>query len=74
MRLTKLGGDVDVDHRGEVARVLAGIEAELRAAHLWEKHPPTGSALTSAQTFCFDTLAFTPWLQWVLLPKTTAIV
>ncbi|MDJ0861475.1 MAG: YqcC family protein [Gammaproteobacteria bacterium] len=74
MGLTLLGGDLDMDNRREVARILAEIEAELRQAHLWENHPPRGSALASTLPFCFDTLAFTQWLQWVLLPKMTAIM
>lgn len=30
---------------------------------------PTDSALASTAPFCFDTLAFHAWLEWVFLPR-----
>ncbi len=60
--------------RGEIAEVILGIEAELRKAGLWEVEAPPREALASGQPFCYDTLKFTQWLQWVLLPRMTAIL
>lgn len=45
------------------------IEAELRQLDLWESHPPSETALASPHPFCFDTLKFHQWLQWIFIPK-----
>ncbi len=63
-----------VDPIGEIAEVVLGIEAELRKAELWESHPPPRAALASVQPFCYDTLEFTQWLQWVMVPRMSAIL
>ncbi|GAB4359007.1 MAG: YqcC family protein [Gammaproteobacteria bacterium] len=45
------------------------IEGELRRLGLWEQTPPPAQALMSEQPFCFDTLTFTQWLQWIFLVR-----
>ena len=52
-----------------IGRLMTGIETELRQAGLWEDHAPSGEALSSTQPFCFDTLLFHQWLQWLFLPR-----
>jgi uncharacterized protein YqcC (DUF446 family) len=49
--------------------VVDGLEAELRRMQLWELEPPSETQLASTQPFCFDTLAFSQWLQWLLIPR-----
>lgn len=53
----------------EVLQIADAIEGELRRLDLWETHPPPPEAVMSEQPFCFDTLTFTQWLQWVLLVR-----
>lgn len=48
---------------------LLGIEIELRALGLWDAEAPTAEALASREPFCVDTLRFSQWLQFVLLPR-----
>ncbi len=45
------------------------IEGCLKQAQCWQHKPPSPQALASSQPFCLDTLSFTQWLQFVLLPK-----
>ncbi len=58
---------IDLIHR--VAHVVMAIEAEMRRLHLWEDESPSQAALASQQPFCFDTLRFTQWLQWIFIPR-----
>lgn len=50
------------------------LEAEMRRIGLWQGTAPPQEALKSAQPFCFDTLEFHQWLQWILIPKTREIL
>lgn len=52
----------------EVAAVLIDIEAQLRQLGLWEKIPPSSSALASQEPFAVDTLTLPQWLQFIFLP------
>jgi len=53
----------------ETADHLLAIEQEMRRIGLWETTPPAKEALESLVPFCYDTLKFEQWLQWVFLPK-----
>lgn len=57
-----------------VAEIVDGIEAEMRRIELWEKERPALGRLGSAQPFCFDTLRFHQWLQWLFLPRMQRIL
>jgi uncharacterized protein YqcC (DUF446 family) len=41
----------------------------MEALELWQSSPPSAQALASTQPFCIDTLHFTEWLQWLLIPR-----
>lgn len=47
---------------------LIQIETALMAAKL-ATDQPSPQALASVEPFCFDTLEFHAWLQWVFLPR-----
>jgi uncharacterized protein YqcC (DUF446 family) len=47
---------------------LVEIEAALLKAKLGTA-PPSAQALASVEPFCFDTLEFHAWLQWVFIPR-----
>ena len=53
---------------------MQALEKELRRLGLWQASPPSPEALASQMPFCFDTLAFTEWLQWVFIPRTRAVI
>jgi len=41
----------------------------MRGLGLWSDEVPAVARLASSMPFCYDTLAFPEWLQWVLLPR-----
>jgi uncharacterized protein YqcC (DUF446 family) len=66
-------GDRDPRERALIA-VIDGLEAELRRMDLWELSPPSQQMLASTEPFCFDTLALSQWLQWLLIPRMRRIL
>jgi uncharacterized protein YqcC (DUF446 family) len=57
-----------------IAEVLLEVEANLRTSGKWEQQPPDSRDLSSTQPFCFDTLSFEQWLQWIFLPRMKRII
>jgi uncharacterized protein YqcC (DUF446 family) len=53
----------------KVADLLLAIEAHLRFLELWEWEMPSDEALQSEEPFSVDTLRFTQWLQFILIPR-----
>lgn len=53
----------------ELTTLLSNLEGVLRQGGLWDAHPPQAQALASQAPFCYDTLRFEQWLQWVFLPQ-----
>jgi len=53
----------------QLADLLLEIEAEMRRVGLWDESPPTAEALASTMPFCYDTLSFPQWIQWILLVR-----
>jgi len=60
--------------REALAVVIDRLEATMRAADKWEAEPPPERLLASTQPFCFDTLTFMQWLQWLMIPRMRAIL
>ena len=46
----------------------------MRRLGMWERDPPRPEALASTQPFCFDTLTFEQWLQWIFIPRMKRIL
>lgn len=55
-------------------QLLCEIENELHKLDLWDNIPPPAEALMSTVPFCYDTLQFPQWLQWVFIPRCTQII
>ena len=53
----------------QVSVLLLKIRTEMEELELWQSSPPSAQALASTQPFCVDTLHFTEWLQWLLIPR-----
>lgn len=62
------------DSTHQLADLVLEIEAEMRTIGLWEEHRPPAEALASSAPFCFDTLEFTQWVQWILLPRVVQMI
>jgi len=41
---------------------------------LYSHTPPDASAFASSVPFCYDTMSFLEWLQWVMFPKTRELI
>jgi uncharacterized protein YqcC (DUF446 family) len=52
-----------------VAELVDAIEQEMRRLELWAEEPPPVAAMASRVPFCYDTLKFWQWLQWILVPR-----
>jgi uncharacterized protein YqcC (DUF446 family) len=57
------------DPYATLSDLLDQLTAELRRLELWSEQPPAPEALASSAPFCYDTLAFEQWLQWVFIPQ-----
>lgn len=53
----------------QLSRLLAQLVAELQHQQLWQAESPSAQALASTEPFCVDTLSFSQWLQWVMVPR-----
>ncbi|HEB95682.1 MAG TPA: YqcC family protein [Sedimenticola thiotaurini] len=60
--------------RNEVDRLVQEMEHEMRLLGIWSSIPPSAEALASEFPFCYDTLQFDQWLQWVFLPRIHAVL
>jgi uncharacterized protein YqcC (DUF446 family) len=54
--------------------LLDALKKELKQQKLWSVKPPSAQALLSQQPFCCDTLALEQWLQYVFIPRLTAML
>ena len=57
-----------------VTQTIEAIKSEMVRLSLWDTSPPSQEVLSSQQPFCIDTLDFTQWLQWILIPRLEAIL
>ncbi|TPH13845.1 YqcC family protein [Litorilituus lipolyticus] len=54
--------------------LLTCLEKQLKAGNLWQRKPPSREALASELPFCYDTLRFEQWLQFIFIPKMEFII
>lgn len=54
--------------RAAVAAAVAELERALRGLGWWQEAPPAPERMNFQAAFGADTLAFSEWLQWVLVP------
>ena len=58
-----------MDRNARVSALLSSIQVEMQSQQLWAAQSPSAEALGSEQTFWVDTLVFTEWVQWLMLPR-----
>ncbi len=58
----------------QAADLILAIEQQMRHLSLWEAQPPPAEALASPLPFCYDTLRFEQWLQWIFLPRMKQVI
>lgn len=54
--------------------LLAALQSELEALALWQAELPSAAQLASTQPFCVDTLRFEQWLQFIFIPRISAMM
>lgn len=54
--------------------LLKQLACELKAVELWQALPPSDAALSSSAPFCYDTLSFQQWLQFIFIPKMIQLI
>lgn len=57
------------DRTARVSTLLIAIREEMEDKQLWAEQSPSAEALASTQPFCVDTLAFSEWIQWLMIPR-----
>ncbi|WP_224371038.1 YqcC family protein [Hyalangium versicolor] len=56
------------------AQKIAAIEAEMKAIGVWSAEPLPESAYRFQRAFAADTMSFTQWLQFILIPRVRTII
>jgi uncharacterized protein YqcC (DUF446 family) len=56
------------------AELAAQIEAEMKAIGCWSEQALPESAYDFRQAFAMDTMAFSQWLQFILIPRVRQII
>lgn len=57
-----------------ITQRLQQVEAVMREHDYWQQSAPDAAAFNSDQPFCLDTMAPLEWLQWVLIPRMSALI
>ncbi|WP_370280838.1 YqcC family protein [Pontibacterium sp.] len=57
------------DRTARVSTLLIAIHEEMHKQQLWGEQSPSAEALASTQPFCVDTLLFSEWIQWLMIPR-----
>ncbi|MBE9397405.1 YqcC family protein [Pontibacterium sp. N1Y112] len=63
-----------MDRNARVGALLSSIQSEMQSQQLWAETSPSAEALSSQQPFCVDTLMFTEWVQWLMLPRLQTMI
>lgn len=58
-----------IDPSQRIPQLMKEAEQEMRCLGLWSSRSPGPQALASTMPFCYDTLVFSEWLQWIFLPR-----
>ncbi len=58
----------------EIVQQIQKIESVMQDLELYASVCPDGSAFESSAPFCYDTMSFLEWLQWVMFPKTLELI
>jgi uncharacterized protein YqcC (DUF446 family) len=58
----------------QIKQQILKIEATMQQLKLYASDRPDDSAFQSSTPFCYDTMSFLEWMQWVMLPKTRELI
>jgi len=63
-----------MEQRARVRELVLQMEQEMRRLEIWSSAAPSAEAMASEFPFCYDTLQFDEWLQWVFVPRITSVL
>lgn len=66
--------NIELERYYKLADIILDMEAQLRFLELWEHDSPKSDALKSVEPFHVDTLRFTQWMQFVLMPRLKVLI
>lgn len=58
----------------QLAKSLTNLRQELKTNKLWQLQSPSAEALASTAPFCYDTLSFAQWLQFIFIERMQAMI
>jgi uncharacterized protein YqcC (DUF446 family) len=70
--MPKKSSSVDLYSKAE--RKILGIETEMKRIGYWSLEPLPEEAYDFRQAFAMDTMAFSQWLQFILIPNVRSII
>ena len=63
-----------LDRPAQIKVQIERIESMMLTIELYSDQRPDGSAFESSVPFCYDTMSFLEWLQWVMFPRTVEMI
>lgn len=63
-----------LDRPAKIKTQIQRIEMMMQAIGLYSDQRPDDSAFDSSVPFCYDTMSFLEWLQWVMFPRTFEMI
>jgi uncharacterized protein YqcC (DUF446 family) len=64
----------NVDLYSRALREISEIETEMKRIGYWSPEPLPKEAYDFRQAFAMDTMAFSQWLQFILIPRVRTII
>jgi uncharacterized protein YqcC (DUF446 family) len=62
------------DRPAQIAKQIVKIETTMKQLKLYASVRPDDSAFESSTPFCYDTMSFLEWMQWVMFPRTREFI
>lgn len=62
------------DRTVQIKQQIQRIESIMQALDLYSQQRPDDRAFASTAPFCYDTMSFLEWLQWVMFPRTREMI
>ena len=62
------------DRSAQIKQQIQRIELMLQELDLYSEQRPDDRAFTSTAPFCYDTMSFLEWLQWVMFPRACEMI
>lgn len=72
--MTLTGTKAEMEKAKELGRILQSLQQVMIEASHWAEVAIDPAALDSQQPFCLDTMTFSQWLQFVMIPSMQRLI